>query len=277
MTCKERRVIYNRVFFGFAIASVTIGVAFLLWILAIVCYKGFGALSLEVFTNSAAPAGYEGGGLKNALIGHLLLVGAASLAGIPIGLIAGTFISEYAAPRSARFIRAAAELMTSVPSILIGAFIYAVLVAPMGHFSGWAGSVALAIIMIPIVTSVTDSMLRLVSPMQREAALALGARKYQSVTQIIWRGARAGLVTGALLAIARISGETAPLLFTAFNNNFVSADMNAPMASLSVTMFSYATSPYEDWINLGWAAAFILLAFVFAINLTGKMGAKCRA
>ncbi|GHV08920.1 phosphate transport system permease protein PstA [Campylobacterota bacterium] len=272
MNYKEKRVAINRVALTLAVVCMVIGISFLLWILAIVCYKGFSALNLGVFLNSAAPAGYDGGGLKNALIGHVILISAASFIGIPIGLMAGTFISEYGGAKITKFARAASEIMTSIPSIVIGAFVYAVLVLPIGHFSGWAGAVALAIIMIPIVTGVTDSMLNLISPMQREASAALGAKKYQTIMRVIWRGARAGLITGALLSIARISGETAPLLFTAFNNNFVSYDLNAPIASLSVTMFNYATSPYADWQQLGWAAAFILLTFVFTINIIGKIG-----
>jgi phosphate transport system permease protein len=227
--------------------------------------------------NNAAPSGIKGGGLKNALAGQAMLVFSASIAGIPIGILAGTFLSEYGQKsKVANLIRDLSDIMMSSPSIVIGAFVYAILVHPAGHFSGWAGITALIIIMIPIVLRVTDDMLSLVPQTQREAAAALGASRYKVITGVVYRGAKIGILTGALLSIARISGETAPLLFTSFNNNFFSMDLNAPVSSLTVTMFNYATSPYADWQNLGWAAAFLLSVFVLGINITGRLIIKKR-
>ena len=277
MSPKEKRVLTNKIVLTLSTISAVIGVAFLLWIILILFYKGFSALSLNVFLNNAAPAVIENGGLKNALIGQAALVFFASLAGVPIGVLAGTFLSEYGQKsKMANFIRDISDIMMSSPSIVIGAFIYAVLVHPIGHFSGWAGITALAIMMIPIVLRVTDDMLTLVPQTQREAAAALGAARYKVITGVVYRGAKTGILTGALLSIARISGETAPLLFTSFNNNFFSLDLNAPTASLTVTMFNYATSPYENWQTLGWAAAFLLSIFVLGINIIGRFIVKSK-
>ncbi|OHE16024.1 MAG: phosphate ABC transporter, permease protein PstA [Sulfurimonas sp. RIFOXYD12_FULL_36_11] len=171
----------------------------------------------------------------------------------------------------AETIRDISDIMMSAPSIVIGAFVYAIVVAPMGHFSGWAGSIALAIIMIPIILRTTDDMLQLVPSTLREAAFALGAPKYKVIIQVVYRGAKAGILTGVLLGVARVAGETAPLLFTSFNDNFLNTNMNEPMASLTVTIYNYATSPYEDWQQLGWAAAFILSMFILTLNIIGRL------
>ncbi|MDR1555070.1 MAG: phosphate ABC transporter permease PstA [Campylobacteraceae bacterium] len=277
MTYKIRRVIISRVVLTLCVISAVCGIAFLFWILFVLCYKGFAALSLDIFLNNAAPAGIEGGGLKNALIGQAMLVFFASFAGIPIGILAGTFLSEYGQKgKIANLIRDISDIMMSSPSIVIGAFIYAILVHPVGHFSGWAGIAALVVIMIPIVLRVTDDMLSLVPQTQREAAAALGASRHKVIVGVVYRGAKIGILTGALLAVARVSGETAPLLFTSFNNNFFSMDLSAPVASLTVTMFNYATSPYADWQSLGWAAAFLLSIFVLGINIIGRLIIKKR-
>ncbi|MDR1976909.1 MAG: phosphate ABC transporter permease PstA [Campylobacteraceae bacterium] len=277
MTHKSTRVIINRVVLTLCIISAAFGIAFLFWILFVLFYKGFFALNLDIFLHNAAPSGIEGGGLKNALIGQAMLVSFASIIGIPLGILAGTFLSEYGQKtKIANFIRDISDIMMSSPSIVIGAFIYAILVHPFGHFSGWAGIAALAVIMIPIVLRVTDDMLLLVPQTQREAAAALGASRYKVITGVVYRGAKVGILTGALLSIARISGETAPLLFTSFNNNFFSMDLDAPVASLTVTMFNYATSPYADWQSLGWAAAFLLSIFVLGINIIGRLIIKKR-
>ncbi|MDR2635534.1 MAG: phosphate ABC transporter permease PstA [Campylobacteraceae bacterium] len=277
MTYKIRRVIISRMVLTLCIISAVCGIAFLFWILFVLCYKGFAALDINIFLNNAAPAGIDGGGLKNALIGQAMLVFFASFAGIPIGILAGTFLSEYGQKsKIANFIRDISDIMMSSPSIVIGAFVYAILVHPVGHFSGWAGIAALVIIMIPIVLRVTDDMLTLVPQTLREAAAALGASRYKVIIGVVYRGAKIGILTGALLAVARVSGETAPLLFTSFNNNFFSMDLNAPVSSLTVTMFNYATSPYADWQSLGWAAAFLLSIFILGINIIGRLIIKKR-
>ncbi len=251
--------------------SAVIGLIFLFWILWTLASKGFDAISSKIFIYDTAPPGREESGLRNAIVGQLILVGVASGIGIPLGILAGTYLSEYGKnSKFANFIRDISDIMMSAPSIVIGAFVYAVLVAPVGHFNGWAGSAALAIMMIPIVLRTTDDMLNLVPTQLREAAYALGAPKYKVILQIVYRGAKAGIITGVLLSIARIAGETAPLLFTSFNNNFFTTDLNEAMPSLTVTMFNFATSPYEDWIDLGWAAAFILGSFVLGVNIIGR-------
>jgi phosphate transport system permease protein len=277
MTPKTKRVIISRIVLTLCVISAIFGIIFLFWILFVLLYKGFFALNLDIFLHNAAPAGIEGGGLKNALIGQAMLVFFASIIGIPIGILAGTFLSEYGQKnRIANIIRDVSDIMMSSPSIVIGAFIYAILVHPVGHFSGWAGIAALIVIMIPIVLRVTDDMLLLVPQSQREAAAALGASRYKVIIGVVYKGAKIGILTGALLSIARISGETAPLLFTSFNNNFFSTDLNAPVSSLTVTMFNYATSPYADWQSLGWAAAFLLSVFVLGINIIGRLIVKKR-
>jgi phosphate transport system permease protein len=196
----------------------------------------------------------------------------ATVVGVPLGILAGTYLSEYGqGSKLAETIRDISDIMMSAPSIVIGAFVYAIIVIPMGHFSGYAGAIALTIIMIPIILRTTDDMLQLVPSTLREAAFALGAPKYKVIIQVVYRGAKAGILTGVLLGIARVAGETAPLLFTSFNNNFMNLDMNEAMASLTVTMYNYATSPYEDWQRLGWAAAFILSMFILGLNIFGRL------
>jgi phosphate transport system permease protein len=262
----------NKIVLTLCVVCALVGIAFLLWILFILVYKGSFALNSDIFLHNVRPSGVEGGGLKNAIIGQGILVLFASLVGVPVGVLAGTFLSEYA-PKSkiSNLIRDISDIMMSSPSIVIGAFVYAILVRPFGHFSLLSGIVALGIIMIPIVLRVTDDMLSLVPQSQREAAAALGASRQKVITGVVYRGAKTGILTGALLSVARVSGESAPLLFTSFNNNFFSMDFSAPVASLSVTMFNYATSPYEDWQSIGWAAAFLLSAFVLGINVAGRL------
>ncbi len=252
--------------------SALIGLGFLFWILGILIINGIEALNFGIFINEGAPPGYEESGLKHALIGQLLIVLYATATGVPLGVLAGTYLSEYGQDsKLANTIRDVSDIMMSAPSIVIGAFVYAIVVIPMGHFSGYAGSIALAIIMIPIILRTTDDMLRLVPSTLREAAFALGAPKYKVIIQVVYRGAKAGVLTGILLGIARVAGETAPLLFTSFNDNFLNTDMNEAMASLTVTMYNYATSPYEDWQRLGWAAAFILSMFILSLNIIGRL------
>ncbi len=272
MTHTEKRIMINRVVMILSTISALIGLGFLFWILGILVINGIEALNFGIFINEGAPPGYADSGLKHALIGQLLIVLYATAVGVPFGILAGTYLSEYGQnSKLANTIRDISDIMMSAPSIVIGAFVYAIVVIPMGHFSGYAGSVALTIIMIPIILRTTDDMLQLVPSTLREAAFALGAPKYKVVIQVVYRGAKAGVLTGVLLGIARVAGETAPLLFTSFNDNFLNTDMNEAMASLTVTMYNYATSPYEDWQRLGWAAAFILSMFILSLNIIGRL------
>ncbi len=272
MTATQKRIIMNRVALTFSTLSTLIALAFLFWILAILVMKGVDALNWNIFIYEGSPPGYEDSGLKHALVGQLILVGLATLIGVPLGIMAGTYLSEYGKnSKLAHTIRDISDIMMSAPSIVIGAFVYAVVVMPMGHFSAWAGAIALGIIMIPIILRTTDDMLQLVPGTLREAAFALGAPKYKVIKDVVYRGAKAGILTGVLLGIARVAGETAPLLFTSFNDNFFTTDLNEAMPSLTVTMFNYAISPYEDWQQLGWAAAFILSMFILGLNILGRL------
>ncbi len=273
MTHTEKRILMNRLVMGLSTLSAMIGIGFLLWILSILILNGIDAINWNIFIYEGAPPGYEESGLKHALIGQALLIIVATLIGVPLGIMGGTYLSEYGGLKSrlANFVRDISDIMMSAPSIVIGSFVYAIIVAPMGNFSGWAGIIALTIIMIPIILRTTDDMLQLVPSALREAAFALGAPKYKVILQVVLRGAKTGILTGVLLGIARVSGETAPLLFTSFNDNFLNTDLSEPIASLTVTMFNYATSPYEDWQKLGWAAAFILSMFILGLNILGRL------
>lgn len=272
MSAIERRMLTNKIVMVLSTLSALIGIAFLLWILSILVINGIEAINWEIFAFEGAPPGYEESGLKHALIGQLIIVSTATAIGVPLGILGGTYLSEYGQQsKLANIIRDVSDIMMSAPSIVIGSFVYAVMVIPMGHFSGWAGVVALTIIMIPIILRTTDDMLQLVPSTLREAAFALGAPKYKVITSVVYRGAKVGVLTGILLGIARVAGETAPLLFTSFNDNFLSTDLNEPMASLTVTMYNYATSPYEDWQSIGWAAAFILSMFILGLNIIGRL------
>jgi phosphate transport system permease protein len=273
MTHTEKRILTNTIVMALSTLSAAIGIAFLLWILSILVINGIEAINWNIFIYEGAPPGYEESGLKHALIGQLLLVGIATLIGVPLGILGGTYLSEYGGLKSklANVIRDISDIMMSAPSIVIGSFVYAIVVAPMGNFSGWAGIIALTIIMVPVILRTTDDMLQLVPSTLREAAFALGAPKYKVILQVVIRGAKTGILTGVLLGVARVSGETAPLLFTSFNDNFLNTDLSQPIASLTVTMFNYATSPYEDWQKLGWAAAFILSMFILGLNILGRL------
>jgi phosphate transport system permease protein len=248
-----------------------LGLFWLIFILGDVIINGIGALNLGLFVNDPAPPGVEGGGLRNAFVGHLMITFFATLIGVPIGLLGGTFLAEYArGSKSARIISVLSDIMVSVPSIVVGTFVYAILVKPLGHFSGWAGSVALAVIMIPVVLRTTEDMLTLVPWSLREAAFALGAPYYKVIVKVVYRGAAAGIFTGVLLSIARVVGETAPLLFTSFNNAFFSVNMNEPVSSLTVTIFQYAMGPYEIWHKQAWAASFVIIIVILALTIVGR-------
>lgn len=253
------------------------GLFWLVFILGDVLVHGIKALNLQLFLEDPAPPGIEGGGLRNAFVGQLLITLVATLIGVPLGILGGTFLAEYArGKRIARLISVLSDIMVSVPSIVIGTFIYALMVRPFGHFNGWAGALALAIIMAPVVVRTTESMLSLVPWTLREAAFALGAPYYKVITQVVYRGAAAGILTGVLLSIARVAGETAPLLFTSFNNNFFSIDMNKPIASLTVTIFQYAMGPYEDWHSQAWAASLVIALFILVVAIIGRTIVRMR-
>ena len=272
MTAVQKRVVINKIALALSTLSALIALGFLFWILGVLVMKGVGALNWNIFIFEGAPPGNPESGLKHALVGQAILISMATAIGVPLGILAGTYLSEYGKnSRLAHTIRDISDIMMSAPSIVIGAFVYAIVVMPMGHFSAWAGAIALGIIMIPVILRTTDDMLQLVPGELREAAFALGAPKYKVILNVVYRGAKAGILTGVLLGIARVGGETAPLLFTSFNDNFFTTDLNEAMPSLTVTIFNYATSPYEDWQQLGWAAAFILSMFILGLNILGRV------
>ena len=253
-----------------ALAATAFGLGWLVLILGVLLYEGVGGLSLAVFTENTPPPG-SAGGLLNAIAGSLLMTILAVLIGTPIGLLAGTYLAEYGRhDKLSSVVRFINDILLSAPSIVVGLFIYEVMVAPMGHFSGWAGAVALAVIVIPVVVRTTEDMLTLLPDTLREAAASIGLPRAHMIVRIAYRAARAGIVTGILLAIARISGETAPLLFTALNNQFFSLNMNAPMPSLPVVIFQFALSPYEEWQKLAWTGALLITVTVLALSILAR-------
>jgi phosphate transport system permease protein len=252
--------------------SMTLGMIFLLWILIILFYKGFSAIDLNIFTQSTPAPGTEGGGLANAIVGSLMIVVSCTLISTPIGVMAGIYLSEYGAnSKIAAITRFVNDIMLSAPSIVIGLFVYAMIVAQVKHFSGWAGTVALALIAIPVVVRTTENMLQLVPIQLREAAYALGAPRWKVAFSVTLTAAKAGVITGILLALARVSGETAPLLFTALNNQFFSTNMNAPMANLPVVIFQFAMSPYDNWVDLAWGGALLITLVVLGLNILTRV------
>ncbi|MDA8077685.1 MAG: phosphate ABC transporter permease PstA [Nitrospiraceae bacterium] len=277
MTREKVRKIEGIIALSLSTLAALFGLFWLVFILGDVLLHGMKALSPSLFTSDPAPAGVEGGGLRNAFVGQLMITACATLIGVPVGVLGGTFLAEYARGRQiARIISVLADIMVSVPSIVIGTFIYAVLVKPFGHFNGWAGAVALAIIMIPVVLRTTENMLSLVPWTLREAAFALGAPYYKVIMQVVYRGAATGILTGILLSIARVAGETAPLLFTSFNNSFFSLNMKQPISSLTVTIFQYAMGPYDNWHAQAWAASFVITVFILALTIAGRLIIKWR-
>ena len=265
-----RRRRMNRVMMSLSAVALAFGLFWLLWIIGVLLWKGAGTLGPTLFTSMTPPPGSDGG-LANAIYGSVLMAGMGTLIGTPIGILAGTYLAEYGkrgwlAPAT-RFIN---DVLLSAPSIVIGLFIYSVYVARVKHFSGWAGAFALAIIVIPVVVRTTDDMLKLVPNSLREAAAALGCPTWKMVTLVCYRAARAGILTGILLAVARIAGETAPLLFTALNNQFWSSDMDKPLANLPVVIFQFAMSPYDDWHRLAWGGAALITLLVLGINIAAR-------
>jgi phosphate transport system permease protein len=273
----RRRKLTNRIIEALCLIATIIGLIFLASIMFTLLWRGIGGLSLNVFTTSTRPSG-SNGGLLNAIVGSLLQTALGTAIGTPIGLMVGTYLAEYAAGSAlGNAVRFVSDVLLSAPSILIGLFVYTILVAPMGGFSGWAGAVALAVIVIPIVVRTTEDMLRLVPIQLREAAVALGAPKWKSIVSICYRAGLDGIVTGVLLAVARIAGETAPLLFTSLGNLNWSADLAQPMASLPVTIYSYAGSAYDDWVQLAWVGALLITFGVLAINVVARIALRKRA
>jgi phosphate transport system permease protein len=260
----------NGIMMGLSLAATLLGLGWLVAILSVLLWEGFSGLSLAVFTEMTPPPGASGG-LLNPIIGSLILTVLAVLIGTPIGILAGTYMAEYGRhDRLTSVVRFINDILLSAPSIVVGLFIYEVMVAPMGHFSGLAGAVALAVIVIPVVVRTTEDMLVLVPNQLREAAAALGTPRAIVIALVCYRAAKAGMITGVLLATARISGETAPLLFTALNNQFWSTNLNAPMASLPTVIFQFALSPYKDWQMLAWTGALIITFTVLALSIVAR-------
>ena len=266
----------NAVMMSLAVAATLLGLGWLVVILGELFWQGFAGLSLAVFTEMTPPPGSDGG-LLNPIIGSLILTILAVVIGTPVGMLAGTYMAEYGRYDRLTFIvRFINDILLSAPSIVVGLFIYEVMVAPMGHFSGLAGAVALAVIVIPVVVRTTEDMLLLVPNPLREAATSLGTPRAVVIRRVCYRAARAGMLTGVLLSVARISGETAPLLFTALNNQFWSLDLNAPISSLPVVIFQFALSPYSDWQKLAWTGALIITLAVLALSITARALAATR-
>lgn len=271
---KRRR--RSRIAMVLSLAATLFGLGWLVLILGVLLYEGFSGLSLKVFTEMTPPPGSDGG-LRNPIMGSLILTTLAVVIGTPIGILAGTYLAEYGRhDKLSSIVRFINDILLSAPSIVIGLFIYEIMVAPMGHFSGWAGAVALAVIVIPVVLRTTEDMLMLVPDTLREAAASIGLPRALMITRIAYRAASAGMLTGVLLAVARISGETAPLLFTALNNQFGSLDLNAPIASLPVVIFQFALSPYADWQKLAWTGALIITMTVLALSIIARLIAAPR-
>jgi phosphate transport system permease protein len=272
MTLLTRRKLLNFIVLTLSGMAAVLGLFMLSWILGDVAWKGFSSINWDFFTQLPAPPGVKGGGLVNAIIGTLLMTGTAACIAVPFGMMSGTYLAEFGKNNLVgHLIRFLADILVSAPSIVIGVFVYLVLVKPMHNFSGWAGAVSLAIIMLPVVSRTTEEMLRLVPPEIREAALALGSPYWKMTFAIIYRSASSGIATGVMLAVARVAGETAPLLFTALNSPYWMHGMNEPMANLTVVLFNYAMSPYDDWHRLAWGAAFLITMTVLAVNVFARI------
>jgi len=267
----RKRLLSHRIGIALSVLAMGIGLAFLAWILWTLLVNGFSALAPSLFTGDTPAPGGEGGGLRNAIVGSLMMVGLSTLVSTPVGILAGIYLAEYGdTNRFGQVTRFVTDIMLSAPSIVIGLFVYALYVAKVQHFSGYAGTIALTLIAVPVVVRTTDNMLRLVPNSLLEAAFALGAPRWKVATMVRLRAVKAGIITGVLLALARISGETAPLLFTALNNQFFSADMNAPLANLPVVIYTYAMSPYDDWRSLAWGGALLVTFTVLFLNILSR-------
>jgi phosphate transport system permease protein len=257
---------------AFSMTAMAIGLAVLLWILYVLFANGLSALDANLLTHDTPAPGTEGGGLRNAIVGSLMIVGLTVLVSTPVGILAGVYLTEFGdESKTAELTRFVTDIMLSAPSIVLGLFVYAIAVATVGNFSGYAGSLALSLIAVPVIMRTTENMLRLVPGSLREAAFALGAPRWKVSTFITLRAAKSGVMTGLLLAVARISGETAPLLFTALNNQFFSTNMGAPMANLPVVIFQFAMSPYDNWVRLAWAGALLITLTVLVLNILARV------
>jgi phosphate transport system permease protein len=265
---RRRRNIFTM---GLSFVATGFGLSWLVLILAVLVWNGFSGLSVAVFTEMTPPPG-AAGGLLNPIIGSLVMTAIAVAIGTPLGMLAGTYMAEYGrCDKLTYVVRFINDILLSAPSIVVGLFIYEIMVAQMGHFSGWAGAVSLAVIVVPVVVRTTEDMLTLVPDTLREAAASIGLPRALMITKVAYRAARAGMITGVLLAVARISGETAPLLFTALNNQFWSTNLNAPVASLPVVIFQFALSPYKDWQKLAWTGALIITLAVLALSIIARL------
>ena len=270
MTLYTRRRSKNTIVLGLSVVATIVGLGWLALILGTLIVEAFRGLSLSVFTQMTPPPG-SAGGLLNPIIGSLIMTVLAVVIGTPLGMLAGTYMAEYGRySRLTQIVRFINDILLSAPSIVIGLFVYEIMVSPMGHFSGWAGAVALAVLVVPVVVRTTEDMLLLVPNTLREASASIGMPRAHMISRVCYRAASAGLITGVLLAVARISGETAPLLFTALNNQFFSLDLNAPMASLPAVIFQFALSPYHDWQKLAWIGALVITFAVLALSVTAR-------
>jgi phosphate transport system permease protein len=268
----RRRRLTNAVGLTTSMLAMGLGLAVLLWILYVLFSNGFAAMDWNLLTQDTPAPGTEGGGLRNAIVGSLMMVGLSVVVATPVGILAGIYLTEYGdTSKTAELTRFVTDIMLSAPSIVIGLFVYAIAVATLGGFSGYAGSLALTLIAVPVVMRTTENMLRLVPGNLREAAFALGAPRWKVSLSVTLRAAKSGVITGLLLAVARISGETAPLLFTALNNQFFNADMTKPMANLPVVIFQFAMSPYDNWINLAWGGALLITLAVLLLNILARV------
>jgi phosphate transport system permease protein len=268
----RRRQLSNAWGMATSTGAMALGLAVLVWILVVLFSSGLAAIDWNILTQDTPAPGTEGGGLRNAVLGSLLMVGLAAFVATPIGIFAGIYLTEYGdQSKTAELTRFVTDIMLSAPSIVIGLFVYAIAVATVGGFSGYAGSLALTLIAVPVVMRTTENMLRLVPGSLREAAFALGAPRWKVSLSVTLRAAKSGVITGVLLSIARISGETAPLLFTALNNQFFNSDMSKPMANLPVVIFQFAMSPYENWIRLAWGGALLITLAVLILNILARV------
>ena len=268
----KKRRIASRIGLALSMSAMAVGLAVLIWILYVLFSNGFAAVDLNLFTQDTPAPGTEGGGLRNAIVGSLMIVALTVLVSTPVGVLAGIYLTEFGdESKTAELTRFVTDIMLSAPSIVLGLFVYAIAVSTVGNFSGYAGSMALSLIAIPVVMRTTENMLRLVPGSLREAAVALGAPRWKVSTMVTLRAAKSGVMTGILLAIARISGETAPLLFTALNNQFFSTNMGAPMANLPVVIFQFAMSPYDNWVRLAWAGALLITMTVLLLNILARV------
>jgi phosphate transport system permease protein len=267
-----KRRIASQIGLALSMSAMAVGLTVLIWILYILFSNGLSALDLNLFTHDTPAPGTEGGGLRNAIVGSLMIVALTVLVSTPVGILAGIYLTEFGdESKTAELTRFVTDIMLSAPSIVLGLFVYAIAVSTVGNFSGYAGSLALSLIAIPVVMRTTENMLRLVPGSLREAAFALGAPRWKVSTMVTLRAAQSGVMTGILLAVARISGETAPLLFTALNNQFFSTNMGAPMANLPVVIFQFAMSPYDNWVRLAWAGALLITMTVLVLNILARV------